>query len=437
MIIPEFIVDKSIIDAEIRVIEDLLMQQSSLKKTLVLYLEKISTGVIDAGKDQDISSLISCMDSIKSCYNNTKENIDVLIKLKSFLESAITEKSYNSGHFTEYNNEYMKVFTKISKDNIAYYSFMEEILKHLTIVFSDIPPVTNEENTDDEQLVKQIDKNINKAIYQNSNLIDEISFLEKETLKDFKDEETVDVIEESIESTIETSSVITLEETTEETSNVVNEIVNEVINEEPEISLDVLFDSIDEESLIPEDETVESASEESIESVEEENIIKEPTTIEEKQVINEVVNEEKVIDASSTDLCTSITENENTLIISEAKKFAVLPYFTEELIEHFSDNPEKYTSLKDIIDKEYTFSLDEINKNISSSRFKESFSLAKQKSNLSLVKATSFAYEISSHNKLNPIIIKACKNVDELNDYINCLENDNLNNFKHFKILYE
>ena len=114
----------------------------------------------------------------------------------------------------------MKVFTKISKDNITYYSFMEEILKHLTIVFSDIPPVTNEENTDDEQLVKQIDKNINKAIYQNSNLIDEISFLEKETLKDFKDEETVDVIEESIESTIETSSVITLEETTEEIDNI-------------------------------------------------------------------------------------------------------------------------------------------------------------------------------------------------------------------------
>ena len=434
MIIPEFIIDKSIIDAEIRVIEDLLMQQSSLKKTLVLYLEKISTGVIDAGKDQDISSLISCMDSIKSCYNNTKENIDVLIKLKSFLESAITEKSYNSGYFTEYNNEYMKVFTKISKDNIAYYSFMEEILKHLTIVFSDIPPVTNEENTDDEQLVKQIDKNINKAIYQNSNLIDEISFLEKETLKDFKDEETVDVIEESIESTIETSSDITLEETTEETSDVVNEIVNEVVNEEPEISLEDLLDSINEESLIPEDETIESVAEESIESIES---IEEENIIEEKQVTGEVVNEEKVIDTSSTDICTSITEHENTLIISEDKKFAVLPYFTEELIEHFSDNPEKYTSLKDIIDKEYTFSLDEINKNISSSRFKESFSLAKQKSNLSLVKATSFAYEISSHDKLNPIIIKACKNVDELNDYINCLENDNLNNFKHFKILYE
>ena len=38
---------------------------------------------------------------------------------------------------------------------------------------------------------------------------------------------------------------------------------------------------------------------------------------------------------------------------------------------------------------------------------------------------------------LNPAIIVACKNVDELNDYLNCLEEQKLDKFKAFKIKYE
>ena len=38
---------------------------------------------------------------------------------------------------------------------------------------------------------------------------------------------------------------------------------------------------------------------------------------------------------------------------------------------------------------------------------------------------------------LNPAIIVACKNVDELKDYLNCLKEQKLDLFKAFKIKYE
>ena len=39
-------------------------------------------------------------------------------------------------------------------------------------------------------------------------------------------------------------------------------------------------------------------------------------------------------------------------------------------------------------------------------------------------------------NDLNPCIIAACKNQAQLDDYLKCLEHNNLDNFKHFKIQF-
>jgi hypothetical protein len=48
---------------------------------------------------------------------------------------------------------------------------------------------------------------------------------------------------------------------------------------------------------------------------------------------------------------------EKVLFISHKKGYAILPYSTSDLEKTFSDSPEKYSSLQNIIDKEYTISL--------------------------------------------------------------------------------
>ena len=39
--------------------------------------------------------------------------------------------------------------------------------------------------------------------------------------------------------------------------------------------------------------------------------------------------------------------------------------------------------------------------------------------------------------KLNPIVIAACRNLDELDIYLDCLENNELYDFKCFEIKFE
>lgn len=47
------------------------------------------------------------------------------------------------------------------------------------------------------------------------------------------------------------------------------------------------------------------------------------------------------------------------------------------------------------------------------------------------------ALELTFKYNLNPAVITACKNLDELDIYLDCLEDMNLDDFKIFKIEYE
>lgn len=127
---------------------------------------------------------------------------------------------------------------------------------------------------------------------------------------------------------------------------------------------------------------------------------------------------------------------EKTLIVSEKNQNVILPYSTLELEKCFSDNPEKYNSIQDIIDKEYTIPLQKY-KNQSLARFREGFNLARNKSNLSFHKSLSLANELFFNSNLDPAIITACKNTTELYVYLSCLEDNVLHEFKCFKIVYD
>lgn len=126
---------------------------------------------------------------------------------------------------------------------------------------------------------------------------------------------------------------------------------------------------------------------------------------------------------------------ENTLVISDTKKKVILPYNINK-VEDILKNNNKYSSVEDVIDKIYTKPLNYY-KFSPISRFKEAYKLITEREKGSKFKALSLAFELFSNYSLHPAIITACKSLDELDIYLACLEENDLDDFKFFNIKYE
>lgn len=126
---------------------------------------------------------------------------------------------------------------------------------------------------------------------------------------------------------------------------------------------------------------------------------------------------------------------ENTLIISELSGKVVLPYTINKLNKIKEQNTD-YENIYEIIEKEFTIPLSHY-KYVPISRFKEGMQLALKRSNLNYLKALSLGAELLVNYNLHPAIITACKNIDELDVYLSCLEDDQLDKFNLFDIKFE
>lgn len=127
---------------------------------------------------------------------------------------------------------------------------------------------------------------------------------------------------------------------------------------------------------------------------------------------------------------------ENTLIISETKQNVVLPFSILDLKQELSNFPDKYTSLQDVIDTCYTKPLS-LYKNAPISRFKEALNLIKEKENGTLKQALDLGLELFFNSNLHPAVISACKNLDELDIYLDYLENGEIHNFNCFNVIFD
>jgi len=126
---------------------------------------------------------------------------------------------------------------------------------------------------------------------------------------------------------------------------------------------------------------------------------------------------------------------ENTLVISETQKKVILPY-KKEKIEDIMKNNTRYHSIEEVVNKLYTKPISYY-KFSPIARFKEAYKLVKDRAKLSRLKALSLAFELFGNYSLHPAIITACKSIDELDIYLACLEENDLDDFKFFNIKYE
>ena len=126
----------------------------------------------------------------------------------------------------------------------------------------------------------------------------------------------------------------------------------------------------------------------------------------------------------------------NILLVSEKDQKAYLPYFMSDIEKIYKNSNKKYSSYQDVIESLYIVPLNRF-KNASISRFRETLNLVLHKENLSIIKDLDLALELMFQYKLNPIIIAACRNLDELDLYLDCLEEDELFDFDCFEIRFE
>lgn len=128
--------------------------------------------------------------------------------------------------------------------------------------------------------------------------------------------------------------------------------------------------------------------------------------------------------------------NENVLVISEKQGKVILPFTYSEIEHFFEDHKEQYSDVEEVIEKKYTKPL-KYYKNSAMSRFKEAYKLVTQREQGSVKDALMLATEMFFTYNVHPAIITACRNLNELDIYLSCLEYDELDDFHFFKIIYE
>ena len=153
-----------------------------------------------------------------------------------------------------------------------------------------------------------------------------------------------------------------------------------------------------------------------------------------------IVYEDKDITTSQNSNNNNGSQNnqlvENTLVISETKKIVILPYTIDELKATLANNLDSYSSLEDVVNKKYTVPLNNY-KNTSLARFKEAFNLILHREKGSFRQALELGLELFFNSNLHPAVISACKNLDELDIYLDYLEDGETNLFACFNVIFD
>lgn len=147
-----------------------------------------------------------------------------------------------------------------------------------------------------------------------------------------------------------------------------------------------------------------------------------------------------IADLSSNNAVSTNTEENSicdnkTLLISEETQKVYLPYTIEDVMRKLK-NSDEYQSVQEVIDNEYTLPLSTFKMPIIS-RFKEAYRFMRVKEKSSVYAAVDLALELMFNSNLNPAVIRAAKDLKELNIYLDCLYENEVEKFDCFKIIYK
>ena len=145
--------------------------------------------------------------------------------------------------------------------------------------------------------------------------------------------------------------------------------------------------------------------------------------------------EDVPVNSDIEDNQSSVCDNK-VLTINEETQKVYLPYEIEDVMNFIKNPNNDYHTIRDVVDGEYTLSLSNF-KNPVVARFREAYNFMRVKEKSSVYAALDLALELMFNSNLNPAIIRACKDLRELNVYLDCLYENELEKFDCFKIVYK
>lgn len=130
----------------------------------------------------------------------------------------------------------------------------------------------------------------------------------------------------------------------------------------------------------------------------------------------------------------ALIKTNDTLLISEEEDKVFLPYTADDLEKELMENENK--TVAELIEENHIKPLKNY-KNPMKARFKEAFNLMRYKEKKSFREAVLLGLEVMFESNLHPAIISACRNLQELDIYLDCLDDNELEKFSCFKIVYK
>ncbi len=160
--------------------------------------------------------------------------------------------------------------------------------------------------------------------------------------------------------------------------------------------------------------------------------------------VSEEINATNVVNESDIELSSElntdvvyIDKDNRCLLISEKANKVFLPYKISEIKSYLEQFPDEYYSLSDVINKEYILSLTYFIRHPSFARFREAYSLSRDREARPVIESIKYAMDLMFKTNLNPAIIAACKTQEQLQNYLDCLDSNSLYKFTDFDILFE
>ena len=452
--------------------------QYTKKSTLMQILDKIANidiTKIDISNSQNMLSLIEetkeILDRISDNLSDLNAILDKINEVTHRLNKCIEDKTNDELLHKDIEYVYILYNEKVNmvtEVNLVYERIIMDVYRYLL----------SETQESGDKKIKQVDKIIeedkliikddtdntkakdiieNKKEKMNIEIVNDDIIGENEKNSNVVENEQKEVLQEEIKNNVEIDETNNNEILPEKIQNNVdvdkannNKIPEEEIKNNVEIDEKKNDEKKDEKKEIKnEDEEVENKEQvnDAKEKIEnnsekvktnksEEEEKEEKAQLNDKSKEDNTKNEKGKKNIENKNIQKEEFEDNNILRISAVDNKVYLPYRVYDLERILNDCPDEYMSISDIVSEKYVVPLNKY-KNAAFARFKEAYGLMRTKEQSSFSEAIDVALDVAFKNTLNPAVISACRDLDELDSYLDCLEENKMDEFKAFKVEYE